>query len=180
MIIGHLPAGYLAATVGLDRAGVAPAERPWLLGAALVGSMVPDFDILAFYTVGGNVHHHAYPTHWPLLWLAVTVVGTGIALLVRRPLGVRLTLMFGAATLLHLALDSIAGAVQWGAPFSDRALTLVVVPARYDWWVTSMVLHWTFAVEVALWITAGFVFLRRRRRSRTENTPGSVLPDGNP
>ncbi|MEM6784632.1 MAG: metal-dependent hydrolase [Bacteroidota bacterium] len=167
MIIGHLPAGYLAATVGLDRANVAPAERRWLLGAALAGSVAPDLDILAFYTVGGDVHHHAYPTHWPMLWLAVTVVSAGIALLVRRPLGVRLAFTFGAATLLHLALDSIAGAVQWGAPFSDRALTLVEVPARFESWVTSMVLHWTFAVEVALWIAAGFVFLRRRRRSRT-------------
>lgn len=163
MIIGHLPAGYLAATAGLDRADVSRPERRGLLGAALAGSVAPDLDILAFYSVGGDVHHHAYPTHWPSLWLVVTALSVGIAMMIRRPLAVRMVLAFGAATMLHLALDSIAGAVMWGAPISDRALTFVEVPARYDWWVTSMVLHWTFAVEVALWIAALTVFIRRGR-----------------
>lgn len=69
----------------------------------------------------------------------------------------------GGAGLLHLALDSIAGAVRWAAPFSDHATTLVDVPARHGWWVWSMVGHWTFGVEVALVVVAGIVAWRRNR-----------------
>ena len=38
-----------------------------------------DGDVLAFYATGGQVHHHAFPTHWPLTWLAVTGAGLAVA-----------------------------------------------------------------------------------------------------
>ena len=163
MIIGHLPAGYLVATAALDRLGLPSRRRRTLLLAALVASVAPDLDLLYFYATGGRVHHHALPTHWPSLWLALTAAGLLAAAVVRsRPLAVGAAFV-GGAGLLHLLLDSVAGAVRWAAPFSDRALTLVEVPARHGWWVWSMVGHWTFGAEVVLALAAGAVAWARRR-----------------
>ena len=163
MILGHVPAGYLAATAALDRAGVEGGQRQWLLAVALVASVAPDLDLLYFYAVDGSVHHHSFPTHWPLTWIAGAGVGLLVAAARRSPFLALASVVAGAAGLLHLALDTVAGAVRWGAPFSDRAYTLVDVPASHEWWVASMVLHWTFAVEVALVMAAGVVAWRRRR-----------------
>jgi hypothetical protein len=174
VIIGHLPAGYLAATAALDRLGSTESQRRVLLTVALVASVAPDIDLVAFYATGGHVHHHAYPTHWPLAWLAATALG--LAATWRRP-AIALGVAFaGAAGLLHLALDSIAGAVRWGAPFSDGVATLVDVPARHASWVTSMVLHWTFGAEIVLAIVAGVVLWRRRTARRRPSPPGSPPP----
>ena len=79
MLIGHIPAGYLAATPVLDRLGLTPRRRRTLLTVALVASVAPDLDVLAFYATGGQVHHHAFLTHWPLAWLAVTGLGLAVA-----------------------------------------------------------------------------------------------------
>lgn len=165
MLIGHLPAGYLSATPLLDRLGVPERQRRMLLGAALAGSVVPDLDLLYFYTLGGDVHHHALVPHWPLFWIVLTAVGLAAASLWKSRFLALGASFAGGAALLHLALDSIAGAVRWGAPFSTIETTLVEVPARHGWWVLSMATHWTFAVEVALTMTAFIVWKLRRRRT---------------
>ena len=164
MLIGHLPTGYLAATAALDRLNLTPGRRRTLLTTALVASVAPDADVIAFYATGGQVHHHAYPTHWPLFWAVVVAVGLAVAAVRRSRWLALATATVGAAVLLHLSLDSIAGAVRWGAPFTTTETTLVDVPARYDGWVWSMVLHWTFAVELALTAVAGGVWGWRRTR----------------
>ncbi len=163
MLIGHLPAGYLAATAALDRLAVPARQRRALLATALVASVAPDLDVIAFYTVGGDVHHHAYPPHWPLTWAALTVAGLALAALRRSRFLMMASLFVGGAALLHLSLDSIAGAVRWAAPFSAHETTLVDVPARRLHWIWSMVLHWTFAVELTLTAIASAVWWRRRR-----------------
>ncbi|WP_390881416.1 hypothetical protein [Cardiobacterium hominis] len=38
----------------------------------MAGGLLPDIDMLWFYLVD-HVHHHRYPTHWPLLWLLALV-----------------------------------------------------------------------------------------------------------
>ncbi|MEM1057516.1 MAG: metal-dependent hydrolase [Bacteroidota bacterium] len=162
MIIGHLPAGYLAATAAVDRFPVTDRRR--LLGAALAASVAPDLDLLYFYTLGGDIHHHAFPTHWPLLWLAMGGIGLAVAAVIRsRAVALSVAFATGAA-LLHIALDSIAGEVRWGAPFSDASTTLVEIPVRFDWWVWNMLLHWTFAVEAAITVAALVVLWHRRAR----------------
>ena len=163
MLIGHLPAGYLAGTAALDRLAVPARQRRALWTALLVASVAPDLDVLAFYTVGGDVHHHAYPTHWPLAWAGITGLGLVAGTLARNRFVVLLSIAAGAAALLHLSLDSIAGAVRWGAPFSTHETTLVRVPAVRSHWIWSMVLHWTFAVEVTLAAVAAWVWRRRAR-----------------
>jgi hypothetical protein len=152
VLTAHLPAGYL-----LWRAS------PQVLGglaAALAGAVFPDIDMLWFHLVDDRAfHHHYYWVHVPLFWLAVAAVGLP---LLWRTAWRGAALVFLAAITLHLILDTIVGGILWGAPVSDHLFALVEVPATHSHWVWSFVLHWTFLLEVAVWIAATVLFARGR------------------
>ena len=151
MIIGHLPAGYLAAR------GASALGAPQLYWGLIAGSIAPDLDMLWFFFVdGGTVHHHTYLTHRPIMWVGVLAMG----LVLRRNF---LTGM-GLGGLLHLALDTIVGRVMWFWPLSDTGVTLVEVPATQSHWLLSFMVHWTFAVELALVVVALTVLRRSGAR----------------
>jgi len=122
----------------------------------LVGSIAPDLDMLWFYLVNNRGHHHhSYLTHRPAIWAVIALVGV-----LWRPL-----LWLGLGGLLHMALDSIVGAIAWLWPLSDTPTTLIFVPAVYDFWVTNFILHRTFAIEILVCLAAGYLFFTRRRRT---------------
>ena len=73
MITAHAPAGYLVAQCLRRLKPANISARRWSLYGA-VGGLLPDVDMFWFYLIdGSHVHHHRYPTHWPLLWLLVLV-----------------------------------------------------------------------------------------------------------
>jgi inner membrane protein len=152
MLTAHLPAGFVMA-----RLWNRPA--PLAMVAALVGSVLPDLDMLWFHLVDhGAVHHHRYWPHVPLFWAVVAVVALPILWrTVYRVAG----LMFFAALGVHMVLDTIAGGIMWLYPLDDRLLVLTEVPAAYSHWVISFVLHWTFLLEVAVWLWALWMWNRR-------------------
>ncbi len=148
MLIGHVPAGYLFGK-GLQGLG---CSKPLFLGV-LVGSFAPDLDMLWFHFVDhGSVHHHTYITHRPIVWLTVLLAG----LVLRR----HFVIGVGLGGVLHMMLDTIAGAIAWGWPFFQHSLSLVTVPATHDHWVLSFMAHWTFQVEITICAIAAFVFWR--------------------
>ena len=153
MLTAHLPAGYVLARL---------ARRPetGVMAAALAGSMVPDLDMLWFHFVdNGSIHHHRYWPHIPLIWAGIAVVVMATLWRSRwRGAG----LMFFASILLHLVLDSIAGGILWLYPFDDRLWQVIEVPAAYGHWIISFVLHWTFLLEVAVWVWAIWLAFRDR------------------
>ena len=147
MLIAHLPAGYLVA-----RASQVPVAVFW---GFVVGSVLPDVDMLWFLFVDhGSVHHHSYLTHRPLIWMVLTIVGV----LAES----RVIMGIGAGALFHLLLDSIAGQIAWAWPFSHATVTLVEVPATQSHWILSFMMHWTFAVELGLCALALWVLMRKR------------------
>lgn len=147
MLIAHLPAGYL-----MTRATRAQTQVFW---AMLAGSVLPDIDILWFLFVDqGSTHHHSYLAHRPLIWAQALLIG----LVMSRPVIAGL----GAGGLLHMALDSIAGRIDWGWPFVEFTVMLVDVPATQSHWVWSFMLHWTFAVELMICLVAGALLWRTR------------------
>ena len=147
MLIAHLPAGYLIA-----RAAKLPKMVFW---GPLIGSVLPDIDMLWFLFVDqGQVHHHEYLTHRPIIWSSLVLIG----LLTSS----RIMSGVGAGGLLHMLLDSIAGQIAWGWPFSTDTVTLVVVPASQSHWILSFMVHWTFAVELILCVIALMVWMRKR------------------
>ncbi|MEO0863448.1 MAG: metal-dependent hydrolase [Pseudomonadota bacterium] len=132
MFIAHLPAGYL-----LARACPRLPSGPLILGA-----VVPDIDLVLVYGWGTPMHHHDLLTHRPMLWLVLwaTAAATGLTRLAALALG---------ATV-HVMLDSWAGRIDWGWPVASLPVTVVNVPARFDWWVLNFLLHPSFLLELCL------------------------------
>lgn len=57
-----------------------------------------------------------------------------------------------------MSLDSIVGDVWWFAPLLDRPFALFTVPALYQPWWLNFILHWSFGLEISLWIWALLIF----------------------
>lgn len=145
MLTAHLPSGYVLARV-LRWPGRA------VLGAALLGAVAPDLDMLWFHLVDhGAVHHHRYWPHIPAIWVGVAVLALPLAM---QAQALRTALAFFAAITVHLLLDSISGGILWGWPMSDRLMSLIEVPASHEHWVWSFVFHWTFLLELFIWCAA--------------------------
>ena len=53
--------------------------------------------------------------------------------------------------------DSVVGDIWWFAPFIDRSFALYT-----PWWL-NFVLHWSFALELAICAIAVITFRRRQR-----------------
>jgi inner membrane protein len=158
MFIGHLPAGFLVSRAVAARL---PGQARGIMAAGVLASVLPDVDLAWFYLVDGRqTHHHDFLTHRPLVWLALGVPALVLAFAFGRKAAAVLLAVALANVLGHLALDSIAGKIAWGWPFSDAATTLVAVPAKGGWWVWNFVTHWTFAAELAL-VTAALWVWRR-------------------
>lgn len=158
MFIGHMPAAYLGITA-LRR----PFSKP-VMAAALIGSVFPDIDMIWFYFIDhGAIHHHHYLTHRPILY----VIALAIAWILPRKLGYA-PMAFCLAVILHVALDSVAGSIAWGWPFSDVARPLTVVEATHDHWIKSFMHHWYFKLELVL--TAVAITVAIKRNFWTEKT----------
>ncbi|MEO0937871.1 MAG: metal-dependent hydrolase [Pseudomonadota bacterium] len=142
MFIAHLPAGYL----------LSQAVPPRLRGWVLAGSILPDADLIVVYGLGVAAHHHGFLTHRPALWLSVLMV----ALLLRRwPLAT-----IGLGGMLHVTLDSWAGRIDWGWPFATLPVTVMDVPARFEWWGWNFLLHPSFLIEPVIVGAAVVVWIR--------------------
>ncbi|MGC4406095.1 metal-dependent hydrolase [Methyloversatilis sp. MC4-4] len=164
MFIAHAPSGYLLATQFVDRARTLPVRARVAMAAGVIGALAPDFDMLWFYLVDARqTHHHKYISHWPVLWLSLLL----LALLWRhtRPLsaGAAVLGIFSAGGLLHMVLDSVVGDIWWFAPFIDRPFALFTVPALHTPWWLNFLLHWSFALELAICVGAVITFRRRQR-----------------
>lgn len=162
MFIGHVPAGYLC-TRGVwslcFRNGLRlPPWRSFLI-VGMVCSVLPDTDLAFFYLIDHRQHmHHSYWTHVPVYWIGMGLVGLlGITVLDRRRL-VPYLVVAEANLMLHFFLDTIVGKIRWLYPLSDREFFLFEIPRVHTWWVLDFVLHWTFSLEIALWIVALYVF----------------------
>lgn len=165
MLIAHLPSGYL-----LGRSGHA---RGAAMAAALFGAVAPDLDMIWFHLVDhGRVLHHEYWSHLPAFWLIVTLVTLPLLRLL-APRYLRPACFFLAGVFLHLILDTLVGGIIWGWPLDHRQIKLFEVPARYGHWVMNFVLHWSFLAEIAITLTAIWLWLRDRQPSRVATAPGS-------
>ncbi|OHV88056.1 metal-dependent hydrolase [Mesorhizobium sp. ORS 3428] len=149
MLVALLPSGYILGRFARKRWEKASGA----VTAAMIGSVIPDIDMLYFHLVdAGRIHHHAYITHWPLFWASIGAAGL-IVCSVLRIRHLPSVAVFFAGAMLHMVLDTIASPIMWLAPFDRHPFELVAVPARYGSWVLSFILHWTFALEllICLW-----------------------------
>ncbi|MEK6700599.1 MAG: metal-dependent hydrolase [Nitrospirota bacterium] len=169
MFIAHLPAGYLLTRFVVVKRGMAhiPSfQYRTFMALGLIGSLLPDVDMLYFYLIDNRQHlHHGYWTHIPLSWLMLSGVTLLIGRLLRKPLVAPAAIVLFSNVFVHLFLDTVAGKIPWLYPVSSHAFVLFDVPARYDWWVWNFVFHWTFLFEVTITGAALFMFLRSRSKT---------------
>ncbi|WP_054304711.1 metal-dependent hydrolase [Gemmobacter sp. LW-1] len=153
MLTAHLPSGFIAGRQA-QRHRTIPAAMP----VALVASTLPDADMIWFHLVDhGSLHHHRYWVHIPAFWAVIAAIT--LPLLWRSRW--RMTaILFFAVIFLHLILDTVGGGILWGVPFSDRLFSLITVPPDHGHWVASFLLHWSFGLELAIWVWA--IWLWRR------------------
>jgi len=152
MLTAHIPSGYCLARL-------VSRPVPLLMPAALVGAVFPDFDLLFFYFVDNRaIHHHRYWVHVPAFWAVVAALATPV--LTRLGYGRTGAVSFGAIVT-HLVLDSLNGGIMWLYPFDETLYRLITVPVAHSHWVLSYALHWSFALELAIWAVAGAMYLRR-------------------
>jgi len=157
VLTAHLPSGYVLARLW---PALWPQPVRGLWPAALIGAVLPDLDMLWFHLIDhGAVHHHRYWVHVPAVWALAAAVGLPLLAGLRSS-------WFGAACVLfvalqiHLLLDTISGGILWGWPFDDHLYSLLSVPATRAHWVLSFLLHWSFALELAIWTCAGVLWWR--------------------
>jgi inner membrane protein len=152
VFIAHLPAGYLATRLILARQPAPPPLRRRLLALGMAASVLPDLDLLWFYFVDHRRQvHHAYLPHLPLAWTALFCAAAVVMWMLRaRRTAWLAMLVFAANIMLHLVLDTIAGGIRWLWPFSNAEFAMSHVEARHHVWYLNFVLHWTFALELAI------------------------------
>lgn len=128
----------------------------------MVGAIVPDLDLLYFYLVDARqTHHHHYFSHWPALWLALALL-SGLCLRFHRSSHwAQISLAFAHGGVLHMLLDSLVGDIWWLAPLHDQPYALFSVPARYQPWWLSFMLHWSFLVELLICLIALRLYRQR-------------------
>lgn len=155
MFIAHIPSGYIMSLALLKIMRHIPVSSATLVVVGILGAMIPDLDLAYFYLIDNRqTHHHRYASHWPLLWIALLVISALWLCWGRRGKAAFLSLVFALGGLLHIILDTVVGDIWWFAPFVDQPYALFTVPARFEPWWLNFMLHWSFAVELALCLWA--------------------------
>jgi len=155
MFIGHLPASYLLAQSVSKISPTSLRDSRSIVLVALIGGVLPDVDLLYFYTIGERqVVHHKYWSHTPIYWVVLFICFSFVTYLCESMKMFKLLCVAFLAIVLHIALDTMTGAIHWLHPFSATTITLVHVPAVHGSWVANFLLHWTFAVELLVLISA--------------------------
>ena len=164
MIIGHAPGAYIASTLLHGRLFADRMSAKAFILAGVFGGIAPDLDMLYFHLVDQRQHHHhSYFSHWPLVWLGLLLLSLLLLRLRRNSRVAPLAVAFSMMGMLHMLLDSIVGDIWWFAPFVDQPYALFSVPALYKPWWLNFLLHWSFALELALWAWAGLLYRARRK-----------------
>jgi len=164
MFIAHIPIGLALGRLITKRSLTFP-----VIAVAIFGAIFPDLDLIRFYLFDNHQrHHHDYWTHIPGVWVLMMLGWLCLTKFLKRPFG-RLALVFFTAILSHLLLDTMAGAIEWLWPFSDRGFHIVTVPATHAKWYLSFLTHWTFALEILISLSALCVAFIRHGHQNPKN-----------
>ncbi|MBV1961605.1 MAG: metal-dependent hydrolase [Immundisolibacteraceae bacterium] len=163
MFIAHIPSGYILSTSIVERIRNLPVKATIAIPVGILGALAPDFDMLYFYLIDHQqTHHHKYITHWPLLWLSLIIISSSWFRFSSQSKAASTILIFSLGGLLHLILDTLVGDIWWLSPFINEPYALFTVPALVKPWWLNFIIHWSFAVEVAI-----FFWAVARYRSRS-------------
>ena len=166
MFVAHLFAGYLCTRHTISRiTDQLTNTKRWknYIVFGVFCSVLPDFDLLYFYTVDNRQHlHHSYWTHIPIFWALVAGLVYSVCRWVFKKRYGFICLILLLNTWLHLTLDTVAGGIYWFYPLSDVNIQWMHITARYEWWVFNYIIHWTFLLEICIILAAVYSYRRDR------------------
>lgn len=166
MIIGHLPAGYIASRLLFPRIGHHGVAWKSFLLAGMFGAIAPDLDMIYFHLIDHRQHHHhTYWSHFPLVWISLLLVSTAWFYSCHERRFSLLAIVFSFNGFIHMLLDTIVGDIWWFAPFVDKPFAFFVVPSLYKPWWLNFLLHWSFALELLVLAWALYLWRRGTKES---------------
>ena len=169
MFIAHLPSGYIMSVSLLERMRRCPVPALAILLAGVIGALAPDLDLIYFYLIDHRqTQHHKYFSHWPMLWLFLMCACAIWFRCAKDAKAALLALVLSAGGVLHVLLDSFVGDIWWFAPFIDKPYVMFTVPAIFKPWWLNFILHWSFAVELAICVWALLIYRRRQVAARLQ------------
>ncbi|WP_269473513.1 MULTISPECIES: metal-dependent hydrolase [Methylomonas] len=133
------------------------------LWSGVVGALAPDLDMFYFYLVDHRQHpHHSYVTHYPVVWLML-LLGSIIGFYLSTSKHIATyAAIFSLNGFAHMFFDTIVGDIRWTAPWGNKAFAFFTVPALYKPWWLNFLLHWSFAVELAIVVWAYYLWHKSR------------------
>lgn len=167
MFIAHAPSGYILAISLMKRMVSAPVTAKALVIVGIMGALAPDLDMVYFHLIDHRqTHHHKYISHWPIVWFGLAVLSAIWFSRARLSKWAALSLVFCLGGVLHVVLDSFVGDIWWFAPFLDQPYAMFTVPAKFQPWWLNFILHWSFAVELAICIWALLIYRDRSKNQQ--------------
>jgi hypothetical protein len=180
MIIGHIPAGYITSKLLFPHVESRGTTWKPFMCAGILGAYAPDLDMLYFHLVDHRQHHHhTYWTHFPIVWTGLLLVSVIWLCADRGRNRSILAATFSLNAFIHMLLDGIVGDMWWFAPFIDKPFAFFTVPALYKPWWLNFLLHWSFALELAVVVLAVYLWRRSLPPAVRRNSQQSA-PVGNP
>jgi inner membrane protein len=159
MIIGHLPAGYIASKLISKKIDGSSVNIKIFIIAGVIGAIAPDFDMLYFHFVDNRQHHHhTYWPHYPVFWIVLSALSIFWYQLSAVKSLSAIAWIFSVCGFIHMLLDSIVGDIWWFAPFIDQPYAVFTVQAVYKLWWLNFILHWSFAIEVGISLWALYLW----------------------
>ena len=118
MIIAHLPGGYIIGRL-LEKIESSAIRQKRIMQVALIGSVLPDLDMLYFYWVNRTSDHHLFVSHIPAYYCALLpLVILGRVFSSFRYVG-NLALTLWVSLMLHAVLDTVVSGILWTFPFVE-------------------------------------------------------------
>jgi len=173
---GHIAAGYLAATAyeSIFHPAMTISQSKNLLWIGALSGFIPDIDMFfAFLKVGAwridikKVDHRSYLTHYPFIWLMLTLILFFIGKFISDFYIQSIAVVIFLGTYSHFILDSLDSGtgIKWLWPFSDSLYTMknndVAVENKnfFSYWFGLVALYVkrakvTAALEIILIITS--------------------------
>lgn len=165
MFIAHAPAGYIFSLVADKIISRNRFESRTIVLCGLIFSVLPDFDMLYFYTIDNRQNlHHYYWTHIPIFWIFISLLVIAVSITIRNRIILICGLMLMLQSMIHMALDSVVGGILWLYPIDSTAYALFTVPAQFSHWILNFVFHWTFIIELGIVALAVISFFLRKPR----------------
>ncbi len=168
-------------------------QKKKIMQVALIGSILPDLDMLYWFWVNGAVDHHLFYTHIPAFYCILVPIFVLCKLSKSSRFIGNLILTLWIALMSHAVLDTVVSGILWTFPFTgideanlihlvdkDNIPNVVnpyhvyvdIIGIKLEGWVVNLMVHWSGLIEYLL---CGIALTLYVKRNRSTETGGNAL-----